>query len=222
MRIRDRRRGERVDPGSGGSSGSASSRVRAHRARVSSRPRPAPAESAWRPGRRRAAPPSTRSFRASPRRSSTALAYAPSYAPIQVQRAIWAGDLIRKKPYCYGGGHGSWNDSCYDCSGSVSYVLHAAGSAARPRWTPVSSCLGASAGPGRGSRSTRTPVTRSSRSRGSASTPPPSRIRTRPAGVPVAPAGARWLQFGPTRPPPSVRADRPRDAGYESVYGDAS
>ncbi len=55
------------------------------------------------------------------------LAYAPSYAPIQVQRIIWAGDKIRHKPYIYGGGHGVWNDAGYDCSGSVSYVLHAAG-----------------------------------------------------------------------------------------------
>lgn len=55
------------------------------------------------------------------------LAYAPSYAPIQVQRAIWAGDQIRHKSYCYGGGHGEWSGSCYDCSGSVSFVLHAAG-----------------------------------------------------------------------------------------------
>jgi hypothetical protein len=55
------------------------------------------------------------------------LAYAPANAPIQVQRAIWAGNKIRHKPYIYGGGHGSFNDSGYDCSGSVSYVLHAAG-----------------------------------------------------------------------------------------------
>ena len=55
------------------------------------------------------------------------LAYAPSDAPIQVQRVIWAGDAIRKKPYVYGGGHGVWNDLGYDCSGTVSYVLHAAG-----------------------------------------------------------------------------------------------
>ena len=55
------------------------------------------------------------------------LAYAPSDAPIQVQRAIWAGDAIRSKPYVYGGGHGAWISSGYDCSGSVSYVLHAAG-----------------------------------------------------------------------------------------------
>jgi len=55
------------------------------------------------------------------------IAYAPSYAPIQVQRVIWAGNKIRRKPYIYGGGHGVWNDAGYDCSGSVSYVLHAAG-----------------------------------------------------------------------------------------------
>jgi cell wall-associated NlpC family hydrolase len=55
------------------------------------------------------------------------VAYAPADAPIQVQRAIWAGDAIRLKPYVYGGGHGVWNDVGYDCSGSVSYVLHAAG-----------------------------------------------------------------------------------------------
>jgi len=55
------------------------------------------------------------------------VAYAPSFAPIQVKRAIWAGNKIRLKPYIYGGGHGTWNDAGYDCSGSVSYVLHAAG-----------------------------------------------------------------------------------------------
>jgi len=55
------------------------------------------------------------------------VAYAPSDAPSQVQRAIWAGNKIRLKPYIYGGGHGQWNDAGYDCSGSVSYVLHAAG-----------------------------------------------------------------------------------------------
>jgi hypothetical protein len=55
------------------------------------------------------------------------VAYAPSWAPIQVQRAIWAGNQIRRKPYIWGGGHGSFTSSGYDCSGSVSYVLHAAG-----------------------------------------------------------------------------------------------
>jgi cell wall-associated NlpC family hydrolase len=55
------------------------------------------------------------------------VAYAPANAPRAVQRAIWAGERIRLKPYVYGGGHAKWNDVGYDCSGSVSYVLHAAG-----------------------------------------------------------------------------------------------
>ena len=40
---------------------------------------------------------------------------------------IAAGNRIANKPYKYGGGHGRWNDTGYDCSGSISYVLHAAG-----------------------------------------------------------------------------------------------
>ena len=48
-------------------------------------------------------------------------------APIEVRRLINAGNRIAKAPYEYGGGHASWNDSGYDCSGSVSYVLHHAG-----------------------------------------------------------------------------------------------
>jgi cell wall-associated NlpC family hydrolase len=55
------------------------------------------------------------------------VAYAPSFAPMQVKKAIWAGNQIRLKPYEVGGGHGKWHDSAYDCSGSVSYLLHAAG-----------------------------------------------------------------------------------------------
>lgn len=55
------------------------------------------------------------------------VAYAPADAPIQVKEAIWAGNRIRKDPYVWGGGHGSFKSSGYDCSGSVSYVLHAAG-----------------------------------------------------------------------------------------------
>jgi cell wall-associated NlpC family hydrolase len=36
------------------------------------------------------------------------------------------------QPYKYGGGHGTWRDSGYDCSGSVSYVLHGGGLLRRP------------------------------------------------------------------------------------------
>jgi cell wall-associated NlpC family hydrolase len=60
------------------------------------------------------------------------VAYAPAMAPIQVQRAIWAGNKIRKKPYIWGGGHAAFKSAGYDCSGSVSYVLHAAGLLKRP------------------------------------------------------------------------------------------
>jgi hypothetical protein len=55
------------------------------------------------------------------------VAYAPSLAPLAVQRAIWAGNKIRTKPYIYGGGHGTFNDAGYDCSGTVSYLLHSGG-----------------------------------------------------------------------------------------------
>ena len=55
------------------------------------------------------------------------LAVAPASAPDQVKAIIEAGNAIATKPYKYGGGHGRWNDTGYDCSGSISYVLHAAG-----------------------------------------------------------------------------------------------
>ena len=58
---------------------------------------------------------------------SDGLAVAPSSAPEEVKSIIEAGNAIATKPYKYGGGHGRWNDSGYDCSGSVSYVLHASG-----------------------------------------------------------------------------------------------
>ena len=55
------------------------------------------------------------------------IAYAPSRAPANVKNAIWAVNTLRGKPYVWGGGHGSFNDYGYDCSGSVSYALHYAG-----------------------------------------------------------------------------------------------
>jgi peptidoglycan hydrolase-like protein with peptidoglycan-binding domain len=55
------------------------------------------------------------------------LAVAPADAPDQVKQIIAAGNEIAKTPYHYGGGHGKWQDSGYDCSGSVSYALHGAG-----------------------------------------------------------------------------------------------
>ena len=52
--------------------------------------------------------------------------------PLRIRRAIAAGDRIAHVPYRYGGGHGSFSDSGYDCSGSVSYLLHAAGALSGP------------------------------------------------------------------------------------------
>lgn len=50
-------------------------------------------------------------------------AIAPASAPRRVKRAIEAANKIDDKPYKWGGGHGSWRDSGYDCSGAVSYAL---------------------------------------------------------------------------------------------------
>ena len=45
----------------------------------------------------------------------------------EVRQMVAGGDRIATLPYTWGGGHGSFTSSGYDCSGSVSYVLHAAG-----------------------------------------------------------------------------------------------
>lgn len=84
---------------------------------------------------------------------SHGLAAAPADAPAEIKEIIAAGNRIAFKPYCYGGGHGSFSDSCYDCSGSVSYALHGApgrmsypidstelesyGAAGRGRWISI-------------------------------------------------------------------------------------
>jgi hypothetical protein len=55
------------------------------------------------------------------------LAYAPKSAPPQVVNAIAAANQIVRMPYRWGGGHKSFQDSAYDCSGSVSFALHGGG-----------------------------------------------------------------------------------------------
>lgn len=60
-------------------------------------------------------------------RLSGTLALAPANAPVSVKRAIWAANQLRTKPYRYGGGHKTFHDTAYDCSGTVSYALAGAG-----------------------------------------------------------------------------------------------
>lgn len=60
-------------------------------------------------------------------RLSGRVAAAPELAPITVKRAIWAANDLRTKPYRFGGGHHSFSDNAYDCSGTVSYMLAGAG-----------------------------------------------------------------------------------------------
>jgi hypothetical protein len=59
-------------------------------------------------------------------------AAAPKKAPVAVKRAIWAANQLRSKSYRYGGGHRSFDDRGYDCSGTVSYALGAAGLISEP------------------------------------------------------------------------------------------
>ncbi len=54
-------------------------------------------------------------------------AVAPPSAPPAVEAMIEAANRIRHRPYLWGGGHRGWRSRGYDCSGSVSYVMHAAG-----------------------------------------------------------------------------------------------
>ncbi|HEV3228901.1 MAG TPA: hypothetical protein VGY97_05450 [Solirubrobacteraceae bacterium] len=56
----------------------------------------------------------------------------PPGAPVAVARVIAAGNAIAGLPYRYGGGHGSFHDSAYDCSGSVSYALAGGGLLSSP------------------------------------------------------------------------------------------
>lgn len=55
------------------------------------------------------------------------LAVAPIDAPPVVQEVIAAGNEIARLPYIWGGGHMTYEDTGYDCSGSISFVFAAAG-----------------------------------------------------------------------------------------------
>jgi cell wall-associated NlpC family hydrolase len=60
------------------------------------------------------------------------IALPPLEAPEEVRRIIEAGNAIARTPYKWGGGHGRWLDTGYDCSGSVSFALASAGLLAGP------------------------------------------------------------------------------------------
>jgi cell wall-associated NlpC family hydrolase len=59
-------------------------------------------------------------------------AVAPPNAPLVVKAVIEAANAINDTPYVWGGGHGSFTSSGYDCSGSVSYALHGGGLLSSP------------------------------------------------------------------------------------------
>lgn len=60
------------------------------------------------------------------------MAQAPAGAPGAVRQVMAAGNAIAGLPYSWGGGHGSFRASGYDCSGSISYALAAAGLLSSP------------------------------------------------------------------------------------------
>lgn len=72
---------------------------------------------------------------------------APAGAPQAVQEVIAAANSIIDMPYIYGGGHGKWNDSGYDCSGAVSFALHGGNLLSAPEDSTELESYG-SAGPG--------------------------------------------------------------------------
>lgn len=72
----------------------------------------------------------------------------PSSVPEVVQKVIAGANAITDFPYVFGGGHASFVDNAYDCSGSVSYALAAGGLLSAPQTSGELESWGA-AGPGR-------------------------------------------------------------------------
>jgi cell wall-associated NlpC family hydrolase len=76
------------------------------------------------------------------------LAVAPLDAPTAVQQVIAAGNEIAHLPYRWGGGHATYEDTAYDCSGSISFVFGAAHLLTGPLVSGALASWGAS-GPGK-------------------------------------------------------------------------
>ncbi len=123
------------------------------------------------------------------------LAYAPESAPEAVKQVIWAGNRIIGMPYRYGGGHGSFTDTGYDCSGTISFALRGAGLVGRPRDSTGFFGFG-QAGPGRW-------ITIFTRASHAYMTVAGLRLDTSAANDPSGLRGPRW------------RPLRPSDAGFK-------
>jgi len=72
----------------------------------------------------------------------------PAGVPETVQKVIAGANEIADFPYVFGGGHASFVDNAYDCSGSVSYALAAGGLISSPETSGELEHWGAP-GPGR-------------------------------------------------------------------------
>jgi cell wall-associated NlpC family hydrolase len=72
----------------------------------------------------------------------------PPGIPAVIARVIAGANAITDFPYVYGGGHASFVDNAYDCSGSVSYALAAGGLLSAPETSGSLESWGAP-GPGR-------------------------------------------------------------------------
>jgi cell wall-associated NlpC family hydrolase len=72
----------------------------------------------------------------------------PTNVPEVIQKVVAGANAIADFPYVFGGGHGSFVDNAYDCSGSVSYALAAGGLLSSPETSGELESWGA-AGPGR-------------------------------------------------------------------------
>jgi hypothetical protein len=72
----------------------------------------------------------------------------PADVPEVVQKVIAGANAIADFPYVFGGGHASFVDNAYDCSGSVSYALAAGGLLGAPETSGTLESWGVP-GPGR-------------------------------------------------------------------------
>jgi hypothetical protein len=156
-------------------------------------------------------------------RDATALpngvALPPLEAPDAVMKIIEAGNSIARSPYKWGGGHGRWVDTGYDCSGSVSYALAAAGllggpldsgrlmswgSAGRGKWVTVYANAGTSSWKWPGCAST--PPARGPQVRAGRTTCGAARASSRATRPACEPIGVHALWTG-ARPGPILTLD---------------